>query len=90
MEINLWECLTSIKNNGCVGEISKYIRELGKTSRWGGQELSLKPTESGWILRVFSCFSDNNTCEIVILIPKDNNKPVQILKDRSGNVEYHH
>ena len=90
MEINLWECLTSIKNNSCVGEISKYIRELCETSRWCGQGISLEPTEAGWILRVFSCCSDDNSYEVVILIPKDNNKSVQILKDRSGYIEYHH
>ena len=86
--INLWECITSSKLEGKI--IREQLTELGNPARWNGQEISLRATEEGWKIRIFSCYSDDNNCEIVILIPKDNNKSVQILKDRSGYIEYHH
>lgn len=94
--INLWEALTTLESRHARGEyISPKVTEediiaLGTAGRWNGQELSLEASEEGWIIKVFSCYSEDFVTEVKILIPKDLNKPVKILKDRSGRVEFHH
>lgn len=91
--INLWSAMTSIeasKESFADRITSDDLRELGETARWHGQELSLQPTEEGWLIKVFSCFSEDGVTGIEILIPKDHREPTKILKDRNGSWEYHH
>ena len=85
--INLWECITSSKLEGKITE--EQLAELGNSARWNGQEISLRATEEGWKIRVFSCYSEDAT-GIEILIPKKSHEPVKILQDRDGRWEYHH
>ena len=94
--INLWECLTSLES---IHRRDKYcsprvmdedISALSLSSRYYGQELSVQATDEGWLIKVFSCYSDGCPEGIEILIPKDRLQPAKILLDRFGNTQYHH
>jgi hypothetical protein len=92
--INLWECLTKLESLNAKDQyVNPKVTDddmvaLGNSGRWHGQELSLEPREDGWLIKVFSCYSEDCVTGIEILIPKDG--PVKILKDRNGMIEYHH
>jgi hypothetical protein len=66
------------------------ITALGNSTRWHGQEFSVQATDDGWLIKVFSCYSDGCPEGVEILIPKDRYQPVQILLDRVGNLQHHH
>jgi hypothetical protein len=88
--INLWSALTALEGRDLSCKIGKEdLQELSDAARWNGQEITLKATPDGWLINVFSCYSEDGVTGIEILIPKDRN-PVKIIKDRDGRVEYHH
>lgn len=93
-QINLWEALTTLERRNARDECisprvtEDDIRELSHSTRWNGQELSVGAVEEGWLIKVFSCYSEDVVTGIEILIPKDG--PVRVLKDRNGIIEYHH
>lgn len=101
--INLWEAITASQQNSRLFDEGRELRALGprvsgqdiddlnKSARWNGQELSVTPNEDGWIIKVFSCYTDHSDQSgIEILIPKDSKQPVRVLKDRTGRISYHH
>ena len=94
--INLWSALVTLESQTTRGEhpstrvTEDNLGELGRTARWNGQELSIEASDEGWVLKVFSCYSEGDGTEIKILIPKDWREPVKVLKDRTGRIEYHH
>ena len=57
------------------------LTELGRTARWGGQEIELEALDDGWQLRIFSCYTTDHdeegfavyrpSDEIIIKIPSD-------------------
>lgn len=73
-EINLWECLTTAEIHARRHDLSKPtgedIRALENSARWNGQEISVTPTEDGWLIKVFSCYGEDRSDDIEILIPK--------------------
>ena len=102
-EINLWESITAAEQNHRCDEEGRELKscgprvsgedlsELGNTGRWNGQELTVEATPEGWKIRVFSCYSDcSNHDEVVILIPKNHQEPVKILKDQIGRIAHLH
>lgn len=93
--INLWEAMTNLESRNSRGEhttpkvTEDNMMALGQSARWGGQELAIQVTEEGWLIKIFSCYSDDNT-GIEILIPKKHLEPVKVVKDIDGHWEYHH
>ncbi len=100
--INLWEAITASEHNHdkfdqgleprCYGPkvTSDDVIELGNTGRWNGQELSLKATPEGWLIKVFSCYTEGDPDGVEILVPKDRKEPVKVLKDIVGRIAYQH
>ena len=100
--INLWEAITSCELNHQKFDkdqeprsygprvTSDDVTALSKSSRFGGQELSVWATEEGWLIKVFSCYDFHEDFSVQIMIPKDRMKPAQILHDRTGRLEHHH
>ena len=100
--INLWEAITAAELNWQKFDKGLEPRALGprvkdtdvsglsKSARWGGQELNVRATEEGWLIKVFSCYELMDEYSIQILIPKDSSKPAKIIKDRNGRIEHIH
>jgi len=99
-KINLWECLTAAETNhrrdpeGARGPkvTTEDLTALGRAARLGGgQELSLEVTETGWLIKVFSCYEDGpSDADITIAIPKDGRTPIKVLKDQFGKIAHIH
>jgi hypothetical protein len=52
-------------------------------------ELSIRPSEEGWIISIFGC--DMDDCGgIEILIPKDHKEAVKVVRDEIGARTYRH
>lgn len=51
--INLWE----IMGHTLTQKTEPIYNELALKGRYG-QELSIEPTEEGWLIKIFSCFDD--------------------------------
>lgn len=100
--INLWEAITAARTNHdkdskgqeprCLGPrvVDSDVDGLSKSARWYGQELSVRATDEGWVITVFSCWDDRDECGIEILIPKDGKEPAKILKDRNHRIMFLH
>lgn len=94
--INLWSAMVTLESQTARGGhphpkvTEENLRELSHTARWGGQELSVEASDEGWIINVFSCYSEDGVTGIKILIPKQWNEPVKVLQDRNGRLEFHH
>lgn len=86
-EINLWEAMTALKTAHGRNPLdadgprvtSEDLQALGKVARYrGGQEISLKATPEGWVIQIFSCYSEGGDQSIKILIPEDFHAPVVV------------
>lgn len=100
MSINLWEAITAAEINhkklmegkdprAYGPEVSTdQVTALSRSARWSGQELSIEPTEEGWLIKVFSCYDSVDGIEI--LIPKDHKLPAKIVLDRNGRIIHVH
>ena len=85
---NLWEALThrstcEHRGDHHQAEDNELLTALGRSARWGGQELSLEATTEGWEIKVFSCYGGGcSNCdpdlEIVITIPKDRRRTPRV------------
>ena len=100
--INLWEAITAAESNRRRDEEGRATTALGpkvvendlialsQSARWSGQEIDIKATNEGWLISVFSCYEIKNECSVQVLIPKDHNKPAQIVYDRNGQIQFMH
>ena len=78
----LWEAITHLSGEdrraGRKNEWEELQRRLGDSACLGWQEIGITPTPEGWVINIRACQED---VKVDILIPKDRNLPVQILKD---------
>lgn len=96
--VNLWECLTSCDRRSRRDDLSspsihdELIVELGRAERLYNQEITLEPSELGWVVKIIHCDMDSSASGdgVEILIPKDCREPCKIIKDRVGIRQYNH
>ena len=69
---------------------SEDVNALSKSARFGGQELNVRATEAGWLIKVFSCYSDHDDNSVQILIPKDCMQPAKFVLDRTARIMHIH
>lgn len=100
--INLWEAITSCELNHQKFDNDKEPRSYGprvtredvaalsNSARFGGQELTVRATEEGWLIKVFSCYDCQDTCSVQIMIPKDCMEPARFVLDRTARIIHVH
>lgn len=100
--INLWEAITAAELNWKKFEEEKEPRAYGphvnpedvtaltKSARFGGQELTVRATDEGWLIKVFSCYDNHDNCSVQILIPKDCMQPAKFILDRTNRIIHVH
>ena len=81
--INLWTLLHD-------SESGETLRALGASSRYHMQEMSVEPTDAGWVIEVWSAESGHTAESVKVLIPSDVRDPVSVIRDRVGNRKYYH
>lgn len=100
--INLWEAITSSQLNWdkfrqgkeprAIGPdvTSDDVQALSKSTRFYGQELNVRATEEGWLIKVFSCYDSHDESSVQILIPKDAMQPARFILDRAYRIIHVH
>lgn len=99
--INLWEAITAAESNHekfdqdkqprCYGPrvTREDVATLSKSARFSGQEIAVRATEEGWLIKVFSCYDCHDT-SVQIMIPKDYMKPARFVLDRTDRIIHVH
>lgn len=100
--INLWEAITAAELNWQKFDNGLEPRALGprvkdtdvsalsKSARFGGQEITVRATEEGWLIKVFSCYDCQDACSVQIMIPKDCMEPARFVLDRTARIIHVH
>jgi hypothetical protein len=95
--VNVWDLLTDIPTEPCR-ELLESRRAQGQSvkdkmnasARIFGQEMSLEATDSGWVIKVFSCFTDKGGESpdlIRVEIPKDRTQKIRVYSKEMEAVE---
>lgn len=100
--INIWEAITAAESNHnkldnnkeprCYGPrvSGEDVSALSKSARFGGQEMTVRATEEGWLIKVFSCYESHDNCSVQIMIPKDCMQPARFILDRTERIIHVH